>query len=130
MEKNTFFTWNTYEIYNTSNDLNENLENENNNKSNKNKTDKKLFNLNEDYFDKKLKFTKEKYTIDLGASIINTENEIICFNKNTINNQANAYFKVDKFLIEDYNKNEIKAKNIFAELNGPRYRVTNVFNYY
>ena len=124
MENNNVFIWRTLEIYNNSH-LDDNLKDENNEFICK---DKNPFILNEDYFDKKLNFKKEKYTIDLGACIINADKEILCFNKNTINNQANSYFKVDKFIIDDHNKNEIKAKNIFAQLNGPRFRVTNVFH--
>ncbi len=64
----------------------------------------------------------------MGACIINANKEILCFNKNTLKNQANSYFRVDKFIIEDLGKNEINAKNIFDELKGPRFRVTNVFH--
>jgi hypothetical protein len=123
MEKNNIFCWDSYKIYSDTNCINNQLkitekEHLNNLKN---------FLLNEDYFDNKLNIQKEKYNIDLGASIINANNQIICFNKNTLINHSNSYFKVDKFEIENLNlEKTIRVKNIYSEFNGPRYRVTNV----
>jgi len=126
MEKNNVFCWNINKIYFTPN-LNENKEKKFEDKPKEEIIEKNIFILQENYFDNKIKTKKEKYNIDLGACIINANNQILCFNKNTIINQANAYFKVDQLIIEDSNRNEIKAENIFSRLNGPRFRVTNVF---
>lgn len=129
MEKNNLFTWKTYELFND-NFKNKNVK-EGNNNSNSNNEDygeKNSFTLTEDYFDRKLSIHLEKYTIDLGACIVNANNNILCFNKYALNNQSNSYFKVDKFFLEkENNSHRILTRNIYSDFDGPRYRVTNVW---
>jgi len=123
MEKNNTFSWNIFKIFSSPN--NNNLQGKKITYTDDLKETQKFI-YNEEYFDKKLNIQKEKYNIDLGACIINSNNQILCFNKNTINNHSNSYFKVDKFIIEDSNENAFVAKSIYSEFNGPRFRVTNV----
>lgn len=119
MELNNAFSWNNYEIYHTTDPIDNEKDKIN---------DKNQFIVNENYFDKKLSFNKQKYKLDLGACIVNSDNKILCFNKNTINNQSNCYFKVDELIIKEDKNKEIIAHNLFSQLDGPRFRVTNVFS--
>ena len=127
METNNSFSWNTYDIFYENKVKVKDLvvETQNSNQVD-NKINNSSFIFNEEYFDNKLNKQREKYSFDLGSCIINANNNILCFNKNTINSQSNSYFKVDQLFLENSNHNTIKVKNIYSSLNGPRYRVTNV----
>lgn len=136
MENNNSFCWKTYEIsidhfYNETNNedfaQNKRIKADENDKINKKienniqEVEKQII-LNETYFNEKLN-KAEKYNFDLGAFIINANNNILCFNKNNINKQSNSYFKVDHLIFDG---NKFVASNIYNNFTGPRYRVTSV----
>ena len=72
-----------------------------------------------------------KYNFDLGSIVIAAEDKIFSINKNNNNinnNLSNSYFKIDQIFFNSKNSKNLTAKNIYSLSNGPRYRITNVYN--